>query len=81
MTQTDLLNPHPDALFARGSQNWRIYDKMREWGAILNSEIAQMGCLSHTRRISDIREALKPFAKDVEAHRVRRGLWKYKIKG
>jgi hypothetical protein len=62
MTQGELNfeAPAPGDLFAYDTQNYKIYAALRS-GGIQNVEIVeQLGVYAYTRRISDIRDALKP---------------------
>ena len=72
--------PKPGELFKYGSQQYRIYEKLISGGAT-SVEIQEIGCLSHTRRISDIREKLKPFLLDVKAERKHGSVYFYHLKG
>jgi hypothetical protein len=83
MTQTALefTRPRPDDLFTPGSQSFRIYERLLQ-RPVSNSEIVrEMDVFNSTGRISDIRKALKPHLMDVEAKRVRDGLFVYELKG
>ena len=83
MTQTALeyTRPRPDDLFTPGSQCFRLYDRLLK-GPVTNSEIVRdMGIFNSTGRASDLRKALKPHLMDVEAKRVRDGLFVYHLKG
>jgi len=72
--------PKPGELFRFGSQQYKIYEKLIS-GGITNVEIQELGCLSHTRRVSDIREKIRPHLLDVKAERIRDGLFIYKLTG
>ena len=61
--------PPAHELFKPGSQQYLIYEGLLS-GGITSVEIQKMGILSHTRRISDIREKLKPYLLDVVATRI-----------
>jgi len=83
MTQTalDFTRPRPGDLFTPGSQNYRLYERLL-MGPTSNSFIVRdMLIFNSTGRISDIRKALKPHLMDVEAKRVRDGLFVYELKG
>jgi hypothetical protein len=81
-TKLNLTYPLPSDLFKRGSQNYRLYERMLA-APITNEEIADKEGLhirSHTRRISDLREKLKPRSFDVKAERVSNtGLYSYRL--
>ncbi|MDD4340293.1 MAG: hypothetical protein WC262_10845 [Bacteroidales bacterium] len=69
MTQTalDFTRPKPDALFKRGSQNCRVYERLLA-GPVDNGELPRkMFINKYTSRISDIRKALRPYLMDVRA--------------
>jgi len=72
--------PRPGELFKFGSQQYQIYEKLISGGAT-SVEIQRLGCLSHTRRISDIREKLRPFLLDVKAERKQGSIYFYRLKG
>jgi hypothetical protein len=80
--QTLNLNPppKPNELFKPDSQNYKIYEELLQ-GGITNVEISKKYVLSHTRRISDIREKLKPYLLNVKAERITKGTFLYKITG
>jgi len=69
MTQTEFnfdldQLPRPGAFFRYGSQNYRIYEKLLA-GGITSDEMRRDCILSHTKRISDIRERLLVLGYDV----------------
>jgi hypothetical protein len=73
--------PRPGDLFTPGSQNYRLYERLLK-GPTTNHEIVRdMGIYNSTGRCSDLRKALKPHLMDVEAKRVRNGLFIYHLKG
>lgn len=83
MTQTELFSqrPSPAKLFTPGTQNYNLYERLLR-GEVTNAEIVrQMGIFNSTGRISDIRAALKPHLMDIEASRIKKGLFKYELKG
>lgn len=57
--------PRPGAFFRYNSQNYRIYEKLLA-GGITSAEMRRDFIMSHTKRISDIRERLIVFGYDVE---------------
>ena len=66
--------------FVCGSQNWRIYERLVEDGAITNAEIVQkMGVFNSTGRISDIRKRLEAEGWTVRSADIGGGLWKYEL--
>jgi len=78
---TNAIRPRPDALFRQGTQNERLYRRLLE-GPVTNAEIVrEMGIFNSTGRASDVREALKPYLMDVEARRIDKGLWQYRLRG
>ena len=83
MTQKELFRqrPAPDKLFNPGTQSYRLYEKLLQ-GEVTNSEIVrQMGIFNSTGRISDIRQTLKPYLMGIEATRINKGLFSYRLKG
>jgi hypothetical protein len=81
MTQTTLTfnKPQPHELFKKGSQDFRIYERLLV-APLTNAEIIdELRVFSYTRRISDLREKLKPYLMDVKATRIREGLFEYKL--
>jgi hypothetical protein len=83
MTQSELnFNPppQPHELFKPDSQNYKIYEELLN-GGISNIDISKKYVLSHTRRISDIREKLKPYLMDVKAERITKGTFFYRLTG
>ncbi|MFH2076585.1 MAG: hypothetical protein ABIJ57_14780 [Pseudomonadota bacterium] len=78
---TNAQRPRPDALFSPGTQNERLYRRLLE-GPVTNAEIVrEMGILNSTGRLSEVREAVRPFLMDVEARRIYKGLWQYRLRG
>ena len=83
MTQQELFRPRPspDKLFSQGSQSYQLYERLLK-GETTNAEIVrQMGIFNSTGRISDIRKVLKPYLMDIEATRINKGLFSYRLKG
>ena len=83
MVQESLFNPRPSPakLFTPGTQSYLLYERLLR-GEVTNSEIVrQMGIFNSTGRISDIRQAIKPYLLDIEASRITKGLFKYELKG
>jgi hypothetical protein len=85
MTQTQLSfsKPTPAELGLKpGSHADLIYRRLVDDGAITNAEIVRgIGCFNSTGRVSDLRAKLKPFLLDIEARRVDKGLFSYRIRG
>ena len=83
MTQTLLrFNlPRPAELFSYGSQNYRLYEALYESGRITNVAIRDLYILSHTRRISDLREKLKPYCLNIKKEAVGGGVFSYYLSG
>jgi len=78
---TNAQRPRPDDLFTPGTQNERLYRRLLE-GPVTNAEIVRkMGIFNSTGRLSEIREALKRYLMDVEARRIYKGLWQYRLRG
>lgn len=74
--------PSPDKLFTPDTQNYKLYERLLQQGEITNGEIIYgMRIANSTGRIDDIRKALKPYLITIEASRIKRGLWKYELKG
>jgi hypothetical protein len=83
MVQEPLFRPRPKPgdLFTPGSQNYRLYERLLA-GEVTNAEIVRhMNIYNSTGRAADVRKALKPYLVGVEATRICKGLWKYKLKG
>lgn len=83
MTQPELnFNPapRPGELFKYGSQLYKIYEGLLA-GGITSVDIQRLGSLSHTRRISDIRERLRPYLMDVKAKRDHGNVYLYRLSG
>jgi hypothetical protein len=77
----DFTRPRPGDLFKPGSQSYRIYCRLLI-GPVTNREIVEeMKIYNSTGRCSDIRKALKPHLMDIEAKRVRDGLFIYELRG
>jgi hypothetical protein len=74
------IKPQPEELFKPDTQNFRLYRELLS-GGITNVDISNLYILSHTRRISDIREALKPYCLDVKKERISGGIYFYKLTG
>jgi hypothetical protein len=85
MTQLDLsfTRPRPGDLFKPGSQNCRLLGKLFD-GPITNDQIVrELHILKYTGRISEVREAVRPYLMDIEAQRMpgTSGQWVYQLKG
>lgn len=84
MTEQSSFNfspaPRPGELFKWGSQQYKVYEGLLA-GGLTSVQIQKMGILSHTRRISDIREKLQPHLMDVVAERQQGRVYFYKIIG
>ena len=72
--------PQPHDLFKSGSQCYMIYEGLLA-GELTNVEIQKMFVLSHTRRIADIREKLKPYLMGIKKTRLRGGIYSYSLTG
>lgn len=85
MTQTSLnfTWPSPGVLFKPKTQNYRLLERLQH-GPVTNIEIIHaLRILNSTGRISEVREALRPYLVDVHAERVpgRSGIFVYSLKG
>jgi len=82
MMQVDLnFNPYPVNPFKHGSQNHRVYERLK-LGSVTNLEIVtEMKILNSTGRVSDVREFLKNHGMDVKARPLGNGCWQYRIAG
>ena len=74
MNQTAIkFNPPPEPCllkFEHGSQNRTIYELLYRGGANAAEITKASGSMTHSRRISDIREALKPYGFTVMSRRL-----------
>jgi len=81
-TELSFNKPQPHELFKKtGAQACRIYERLLV-APLTNAEIYDprgMNIPCYSRRISDIREKLKPYLMDVKATRIREGLFIYKL--
>ena len=73
--------PQPGELFKYGSQNYQLYEALLERGSMTNVGMRDLFILSHTRRISDLREKLKPYCMDVQKELVGHGVFSYRLTG
>ena len=85
MNQLDLsfTRPKPEDLFKPGSQNCRLLGKLFD-GPITNDQIVrELHILKYTGRISELREAVRRYLMDIEAHRIpgTSGCWRYHLRG
>ena len=71
--------PQPGELFKYGSQNYNLYQALLEHGSVTNVGMRDLFILSHTRRISDLREKLKPYCMDVKKEFVGHGVFTYRL--
>jgi len=69
--------PKPGELFTYGTTLYQMYEKLL--ADCLDSVEAQKMSMTHSRRISDIREKLKPFCLTVKKEKDRGRIYKYKI--
>lgn len=84
MTQIDLNFTRPTDIpnpFTAGTQNDRVL-RMLQRGPITNVDLVHSRILKYTGRISEVREALRPYLMDVHAERVPgTGTFVYSLKG
>lgn len=73
--------PQPGELFKVGTQCYYLYEALLEQGSITNVGMRDLFILSHTRRISDLREKLRPYLLDVKKEKVSGGVYSYRITG
>lgn len=67
MTQLALnFTSYPKNPFKWGSQNYRVYELLT-YGPATGLDLNKLGILSHTRRVSDLREHLEPLGWTVRA--------------
>ncbi|PKN20916.1 MAG: hypothetical protein CVU71_03815 [Deltaproteobacteria bacterium HGW-Deltaproteobacteria-6] len=71
--------PRPGSFFRWGSQNYQVYERLLA-GGITSAEMHKLNFLSHTKRISDVREKLNPLGYDVvcEVFSGKVNVWKIK---
>jgi hypothetical protein len=72
VTQTFMSfeRPKPDKLFKEGSQNHRLYTRLLKY-PVSNREIVYgLKIANSTRRISEIRQALRPHLIDIKSTRI-----------
>jgi hypothetical protein len=71
--------PKPSEIFKPGTQNHRLYERLLQ-GPVTNAEIVrEMNVFNSTGRCSDLRQALKPYLISVEARKINKGLWEYRL--
>jgi hypothetical protein len=82
MTQMGFdFTPYPANPFKKGSQNYRVYERLKQ-GPVTNVKIVKEMCiLNSTGRISEVREYLKDHGMDVAASPLGGGYWEYRIAG
>ena len=72
---------YPPNPFHAGTQNHRLYERLTK-GPIYNHEIVHdLNILKYTGRLSNVREAVRPYLINLEAKRIERGRWKYRLIG
>ena len=62
--------PKPDKLFRKGSQNHRLYTRLLKCPASQGEIIHDLKIANSTRRISEIRQALRPYLIDIKSTRI-----------
>ena len=72
--------PKPGELFTPGTNLYTMYEQLYH-GGLNTVEAAKFGGMTHSRRISDIREKLKPFCLTVKKEKDHGRIFKYKISG
>ena len=71
---------YPVNPFTYGSQNWRLYDRLKD-GPIRNSEIySQLHLLKYTSRLSDVRAFLETEGYEIAKKLIGGGVYEYRIK-
>jgi len=76
----DFDRPRPGDLFKPGSQCFRLYERLLEGPTDNGEMLFKLRIGNHTGRLSNIRAALKPYLLNVEAKRVRDGLFVYSLR-
>jgi len=70
---------YPQNPFKKGSQNFRLYERLMK-GPVTNSEIIrEMGVFNSTGRCSEVREFVKQHGIDLIARPLGEGLWQYNL--
>jgi hypothetical protein len=71
---------YPRNAFGFGTQNYRVYELLT-YGPVTGLDINKLGILSHTRRISDLREYLHPLGWTVKSEMIRHRpvIYEYRI--
>lgn len=70
---------YPDNPFKYGTQNWKLYERLKQ-GPIYNVEIVkQLHILKYTSRLSDVREAVMPMGMAVKKTLVGNGIYSYHL--
>ena len=69
-------------LFRKGSQNYRIVERLLICGKICNFQFAEMHIHKYTSRISEIRAIINPYGFDIVAklEDSKRNIYSYTIK-
>jgi hypothetical protein len=72
VTQTSMSfeRPKPDKLFKEGSQNHRLYTRLLKCPVSKGEIIYSLKIANSTRRISEIRQALRPYLIDIKSTRI-----------
>jgi hypothetical protein len=66
--------------FPAGTQNYRLYERLKEDGPLTNIEIMRdLHIINGTGRVSDLRKKLEPIGWTVQSIDLRGGLWKYEL--
>ena len=70
---------YPANTFKKGSQNWQIYERLKN-GPVTNSEIIrELNIFNSTGRASEIRRFLREHGLDLIARPLGNGLWQYRL--
>jgi len=70
---------YPTNRFKKGSQSWRIYERLKN-GPVTNSEIIrELRIFNSTGRCSEIRAFLRDHGLDLIARPLGDGLWQYRL--
>lgn len=81
MEQLGIFNqrPFPPNPWKAGTQNFRLYERMKQ-GPVTNAEIVRThGIFNSTGRVSDIREFLAPHGIKLHSERLHDGKWEYRL--
>ncbi len=79
MTQLDFNFSFPENPYPEGTQYYRVWEFLREHGAVTTKQLHNHLCVDTARIRSDVRPKLRKNGMDYKVRRLEEGNWLYTI--